>query len=175
MSEIEDCQKCVLGTLENNVKWGKSASIGTKFEVIFVLQSPKMNKTNIEEVQMLRNVCTEVGIKEEDYGILYMVKCSNIDNSPPNIEIILQCTEEHLVKELDKYKPRIIIAVGRVVSDYFGAHLGGSTRWKKSRVFSVYSPTAEKYNPQMKTRIIEMFKWIRDEIYNKNTMTKWSE
>lgn len=175
MSEIKSCQKCVLGNFDYNIRYGKATEIGTKFENIFVLQNPKMNKSDMTDVKILQDICNEVGIKEEDYGILFLVKCSNIDNSPPSAEIIHQCANEHLIKELEKFKPKIIIAVGKVVSDYFGVRLGGSGRWNKSRVFGVYSPTALKYNQELKSRILEQFKYVKNEIYNNNKITKWSE
>jgi len=59
------------------------------------------------------------GIPEEDIYITNVCKCRPPANRQPNMSEIKKCTSMRLVKEIEKLKPKLIVAVGATATRFF--------------------------------------------------------
>lgn len=185
--EMQQCEKCELGMLDVNKYsdgrngFGKLPTTGTKFDFVFVGQNPSINRFEFSAFcgrtsgDTFKELLEEAGIKFEDVAITNLVKCSTSNNSPPDQEIINVCMQNWLAKEIETMKPKMIIAMGRTVADFFGVKIGGFGRWNRIRVFGINHPAALKYDPAMKPKMLEMLKVVKNEIYSGIKLTKWTE
>ncbi|MBZ4649282.1 uracil-DNA glycosylase family protein [Thermosipho sp. (in: thermotogales)] len=146
------CKKCKdLIKMSCNIYDGKSNgplrgggdSINCK--VMFVGQNPSYRRFENTNCAFsggfgddFRKLLDEVGIKEHIF-ITNIVKCSTLNNSKPDLNIINNC-EEYLLSELEIIKPEIIVPMGQCSVSYFNGTIGKLTNFKNYKVFSIYHP-----------------------------------
>jgi len=68
--------------------------------------------------KLLRTWIDILGLKKSQYAITNVVKCRPVNNRTPTHEEINAC-KVHLIDEIRRLSPKIIIAVGKVSRDFF--------------------------------------------------------
>jgi uracil-DNA glycosylase family 4 len=186
-NNMQFCEKCELGILPVNQYtdgkdgYGKLPITGENFEYVFIGQNPSINRYEFSAFcgrtsgDTFKELCEKAGIKFEDIAIMNLVKCSTANNAPPDQEVILACTKEWLTKEIQLMKPKLVIAMGKTVCDFFGVKIGGFGRWNRIRVFGIYHPAMLKYDPSKEPVMLEMLKIVKKEMYDNVKITDWLE
>ena len=118
---IIHCQKCALSQRRKNAVPGEG-NLGA--ELMFVGEAPGHD----EDIQgrpfvgkagqILTKIINAMQFKREDVYITNVVKCRPPDNRNPSREEIEKC-QEYLLEQLEMIKPRVIVTLGKVATDFF--------------------------------------------------------
>jgi len=118
---IIQCQKCALSQRRKNAVPGEG-NFGA--ELMFVGEAPGHD----EDIQgrpfvgragqLLTKIINAMEFKREDVYITNVVKCRPPDNRNPHREEIEKC-QKYLLEQLEMIKPRVIVTLGKVATDFF--------------------------------------------------------
>lgn len=132
---ITSCFKCSLAANRKNIVYG----IGSIPNQIMIIGEAPGNKEDTLGLPFVgksgvffRSHLKRIGL--ENAYITNMVKCRPINNATPNPENITICTKYFLNKELNAVKPKFIITVGKVATNFF---IDGSMIQLSGNVYSI--------------------------------------
>ena len=126
---ILHCEKCELSQARRNAVPGEG-NLGT--ELVFVGEAPGRDE-DIEgrpfvgkAGQLLTKIINAMHFKREDVYITNVVKCRPPDNRTPHRGEIEKC-KGYLLEQLEIIKPRVIVTLGKVATDFFVRSTSGMT------------------------------------------------
>ncbi len=170
--KVISCVKCGLSKSRTNAVPGKG---NPKAEILFIGEAPGRN----EDIQgepfvgsagkILSEALAYAGISRDDVFITNIVKCRPPQNRLPLAEEKDACSE-HLVKELEIIKPKIICILGNTA---YNSLLGGDSITKNrgkliekngQRYFLTIHPAAAIYNPELKDVLKNDIKALADNL-----------
>ena len=115
------CQKCRLSQGRTNAVPGEGS---LEADLMFVGEAPGRD----EDIQgrpfvgragqLLTKIISAMKFNREDVYITNVVKCRPPNNRNPNKEEIETC-KNYLLEQIEMIKPRAIVALGRVATDFF--------------------------------------------------------
>lgn len=118
---IIHCQKCPLSQGRTNAVPGEGS---VEAELMFVGEAPGRD----EDIQgkpfvgragqLLTKIINAMEFKREDVYITNLIKCRPPENRTPYKEEIEKC-QDYLLEQLKFVKPRVVVALGKVASDFF--------------------------------------------------------
>lgn len=118
---ILKCQKCPLSQGRTNAVPGEGS---LETELMFIGEAPGRD----EDVQgrpfvgkagqLLTKIIGAMKFNREDVYITNVVKCRPPNNRNPNKEEIETC-QDYLLEQIEMIKPKAIVALGRVATDFF--------------------------------------------------------
>jgi uracil-DNA glycosylase family 4 len=118
---ILKCQKCVLSRGRTNAVPGEG-NLGA--DLMFVGEAPGRD----EDIQgrpfvgragqLLTKIISAMKFERKDIFITNVVKCRPPNNRNPNKEEIETC-KHYLLEQIEMIKPGVIVALGRVATDFF--------------------------------------------------------
>jgi len=114
--EVRACRKCGLCKTRNNVVFGSGSP---EAKLMFIGEGPghEEDMQGLPFVgrsgELLTKIIEAMGIKRKDAYIANIVKCRPPDNRNPLPTEMLAC-EEHLLRQIDIIKPKIICTLGKV-------------------------------------------------------------
>lgn len=118
---IIHCQKCPLSQGRTNAVPGEGS---LEAELMFVGEAPGRD----EDIQgrpfvgragqLLTKIINAMEFKREDVYITNVIKCRPPENRTPSKEEIKKC-QDYLFEQLELFKPRVVVALGKVASDFF--------------------------------------------------------
>ena len=156
--KVISCVKCSLSRSRTNAVPGKG---NPKAEILFIGEAPGRNEDLQGEPfvgsagKILSEALGYAGISRDDVFITNVVKCRPPENRLPLVEEKDACSE-HLSKELEIIKPKIICILGNTA---YNSLLGGDSITKnRGRLiekngqyyFLSIHPAAAIYNPELK-------------------------
>jgi DNA polymerase len=118
---IIHCQKCPLSKGRTNAVPGEG---NLEAELMFVGEAPgrdedAQGKPFVGRAgQLLTKIISAMKFKREDVYITNIVKCRPPENRTPNKEEIEKC-KSYLLEQLDLLKPKVVVALGKVATDFF--------------------------------------------------------
>jgi len=118
---IIHCQKCPLSKGRTNAVPGEG---NLEAELMFVGEAPgrdedAQGKPFVGRAgQLLTRIIIAMKFNREDVYITNVVKCRPPENRTPNKEEIGKC-KGYLLEQLDLLKPKVVVALGKVASDFF--------------------------------------------------------
>lgn len=170
--KVISCVKCGLSKSRTNAVPGKG---NPNAEILFIGEAPGRN----EDIQgepfvgsagkILSEALAYAGISRDDVFITNIVKCRPPQNRLPLAEEKDACSE-HLVKELEIIKPKIICILGNTA---YNSLLGGDSITKNrgkliekngQRYFLTIHPAAAIYNPELKDVLKNDIKALADNL-----------
>ncbi|MBN2478316.1 uracil-DNA glycosylase [Candidatus Micrarchaeota archaeon] len=119
---IRRCRKCPLYAGRTNPVPGEG---DPKARIMLVGEAPgaKEDETGRPFVgasgKILRQTLEGVGIKEKEVFIGNIVKCRPPGNRNPHSSEVEICTSNYLEKQIKAIKPRVIVPLGNVPTNYF--------------------------------------------------------
>ncbi|MBE0460330.1 MAG: uracil-DNA glycosylase [Candidatus Aminicenantes bacterium] len=118
---ILHCQKCPLSLTRKNAVPGEG---NINADLMFVGEAPGRD----EDIQgrpfvgkagqLLTKIINAMKFTREEVYITNVVKCRPPDNRTPNKDEINQC-KEYLMEQIAMIKPKVIVSLGKVATDYF--------------------------------------------------------
>jgi len=118
---ILHCQKCPLSLTRKNAVPGEG---NINADLMFVGEAPGRD----EDIrgrpfvgkagQLLTKIINAMEFTREEVYITNVVKCRPPDNRTPNKDEINQC-KEYLMEQIAMIKPKVIVCLGKVATDYF--------------------------------------------------------
>lgn len=118
---IIHCQKCPLSQGRTNAVPGEGS---VEAELMFVGEAPGRD----EDIQgkpfvgragqLLTKIINAMEFKREDVYITNVIKCRPPENRTPYKEEIEKC-QDYLLEQLKFVKPRVVVTLGKVASDFF--------------------------------------------------------
>jgi DNA polymerase len=118
---ILKCQKCTLSQGRTNAVPGEGS---LEAELMFVGEAPGRDEDLQGRPfvgragQLLTKIIGAMKFNREDVYITNVVKCRPPNNRNPNKEEIETC-KNYLLEQIEMIKPRAIVALGRVATDFF--------------------------------------------------------
>jgi len=118
---IIHCQKCALSQRRKNAVPGEG-NLGA--ELVFVGEAPGHDEDIQGQPfvgragQLLTKIINAMQFKREDVYITNVIKCRPPDNRTPHKDEIEKC-QSYLLEQLEMIKPRIIVTLGKVATDFF--------------------------------------------------------
>jgi len=118
---IIHCQRCPLSKGRTNAVPGEG---NLEAELMFVGEAPgrdedAQGKPFVGRAgQLLTRIIIAMKFNREDVYITNVVKCRPPENRTPNKEEIEKC-KGYLLEQLDLLKPKVVVALGKVASDFF--------------------------------------------------------
>ena len=118
---ILKCQKCTLSQGRKNAVPGEGS---LEAELMFVGEAPGRDEDLQGRPfvgragQLLTKIIGAMKFNREDVYITNVVKCRPPKNRNPNKEEIETC-KNYLLEQIEMIKPRAIVALGRVATDFF--------------------------------------------------------
>lgn len=115
------CQKCTLSQGRTNAVPGEGS---LEAELMFVGEAPGRDEDLQGRPfvgragQLLTKIISAMKFNREDVYITNVVKCRPPNNRNPNKEEIETC-KNYLLEQIETIKPRAIVALGRVATDFF--------------------------------------------------------
>lgn len=120
--------------------------------------------------QLLTKIIESIGLKRKDVYICNILKCRPPNNRNPFPTEILAC-EDHLVRQLDIIKPKIICALGKFASQTLlrdqtpiSKLRGKFFDYKSIKLIPTFHPAYLLRNPQDKRLVWEDMKKIKREL-----------
>ncbi len=118
---ILNCQQCALSQGRTNAVPGEGI---LETELMFVGEAPGCE----EDIkgrpfvgragQLLTRIINAMQFNREDVYITNVVKCRPPKNRNPNKEEVETC-KSYLLEQIEMIKPRVIVALGKVATDFF--------------------------------------------------------
>jgi len=119
--EILNCQKCPLYRERKNAVPGEGNS---EAELMFVGEAPgrdedvQGNPFVGKAGQLLTKIINAMNFQRKDVFITNVVKCRPPNNRTPYRKEMELC-QPYLLEQIDMIKPRVIVALGKVATDFF--------------------------------------------------------
>jgi len=170
--KVISCVKCGLSKSRTNAVPGKG---NPKAEILFIGEAPGRNEDLKGEPfvgsagKILSEALDYAGISRDDVFITNVVKCRPPQNRLPLAEEKDACSE-HLAKELEIIKPKIICILGNTA---YNSLLGGDSITKNrgkliekngQHYFLTIHPAAAIYNPELKDVLKNDIKALADNL-----------
>lgn len=170
--KVISCVKCGLSKSRTNAVPGKG---NPKAEILFIGEAPGRNEDLQGEPfvgsagKILSEALAYAGISRDDVFITNVVKCRPPENRLPLVEEKDACSE-HLAKELEIIKPKIICILGNTA---YNSLLGGDSITKNrgkliekngQHYFLTIHPAATIYNPELKDVLKNDIKALADNL-----------
>ena len=170
--KVISCVKCGLSKSRTNAVPGKG---NPKAEILFIGEAPGRNEDLKGEPfvgsagKILSEALDYAGISRDDVFITNVVKCRPPQNRLPLVEEKDACSE-HLAKELEIIKPKIICILGNTA---YNSLLGGDSITKNrgkliekngQHYFLTIHPAAAIYNPELKDVLKNDIKALADNL-----------
>jgi DNA polymerase len=171
ISDIKKCEKCELCKTRTQAVPGDG---NLKAEIIIVGEAPGKNE-DIKGVpfvgragKILDEMLLKIGLERKDIYITNIVKCRPPENRDPTPNEKKICSE-HLDKQIEKMKPKVIVSLGRHSGKYLFEKYGlefpgiGEAHGKSFKtesglvLFPIYHPAAAIYNQKLKKDLEEDF------------------
>jgi DNA polymerase len=171
-SKVISCVKCNLSKSRTNAVPGKG---NPKAEILFIGEAPGRNEDVKGEPfvgpagKILSEALEYAGLSRNEVYITNVVKCRPPNNRLPFQEEKDSC-HEHLLKELEIIRPKIICILGNTA---YASLLGGSSITKnRGKIiekndqvyFLTIHPAAAIYNPQLKSVLKDDMKILANAI-----------
>jgi DNA polymerase len=118
---VIQCQKCPLSKGRINAVPGEGS---LEAELMFVGEAPGREEDNQGKPfvgkagQLLTKIINAMEFKREDVYITNVIKCRPPENRTPRKEEIEKC-QDYLLEQLELVKPRVVVTLGKVASDFF--------------------------------------------------------
>lgn len=182
IENIRKCEKCDLCKTRTQAVPGDG---NLKAEIIIVGEAPGKN----EDIQgrpfvgragkLLDEMLNKIGLERKDVYITNIVKCRPPENRDPTPEEKKTCSE-HLDKQIEKMKPKVIVCLGRHSAGYLfekyeiefpgiGEAHGKTYKNKKGiTLFPIYHPAAAIYNQKLKSDLEQDFRNLAEILKNKH-------
>ena len=175
---IENCQKCSLYKLRNNLVFGAG---NPDAELMLIGEAPGRE----EDLQgkpfvgaagrLLTEALGRVGLSRADVYIANILKCRPPGNRNPQPEEIKVCFP-YLERQIEIIKPKLICTMGNFASQLLLKTSQGITRirgkiqWYKENtsVIPIFHPAACIYKPGWERDFLEDLKMVRDELKKRN-------
>lgn len=115
---VSGCQKCSLGRTRTRAVFGEG---NPNADVMFIGEAPGADEDRIGEPfvgragQLLTKILAAINFTREEVFIANILKCRPPNNRNPLAEEVEQC-EPYLIAQIERIKPRIICALGRVAA-----------------------------------------------------------
>ncbi len=119
--QILHCQKCPLSQTRKNAVPGEG-NPGT--ELMFIGEAPGRD----EDIQgrpfvgkagqLLTKIINAMDFQRDEVYITNIVKCRPPENRTPHVDEIQMC-QEYLLLQLEMIKPRVVVTLGKVATDFF--------------------------------------------------------
>ena len=170
--KVISCVKCSLSKSRTNAVPGKG---NPEAEIFFIGEAPGRNEDLKGEPfvgsagKILSEALDYAGISRDDVFITNVVKCRPPENRLPLLEEKDACSE-HLSKELEIIKPKIICILGNTA---YNSLLGGDSITKNrgkiiekngQKYFLTIHPAAAIYNPELKDVLKNDIKALADNL-----------
>jgi len=171
INDIKKCEKCELCKTRTQAVPGDG---NLKAEIIIVGEAPGKNE-DIKGVpfvgragKILDEMLLKIGLERKDIYITNIVKCRPPENRDPTPNEKKICSE-HLDKQIEKMKPKVIVSLGRHSGKYLFEKYGlefpgiGEAHGKSFKtesglvLFPIYHPAAAIYNQKLKKDLEEDF------------------
>ncbi len=171
------CKACSLWRFRKKIVFGEGSE---KAKIMFIGLGPGRQE-NLQgrpfvgpAGKLLDSLLSLAGLKREELYITNVVKCFPPNNSPSK-EQAKTCTKLYLERQLTLIKPKILITLGNLASDWSFAKfsLGFQSMQKvHGKIFEVngnavkflipmYHPAAALRNPRLRKILVEDWKGIR--------------
>lgn len=175
---IENCQKCSLHKLRNNLVFGAG---NPDAELMLIGEAPGRE----EDLQgkpfvgaagrLLTEALGRVGLSRADVYIANILKCRPPGNRNPQPEEIKVCFP-YLERQIEIIKPKLMCTMGNFASQLLLNTSQGITRirgkiqWYKENtsVIPIFHPAACIYKPGWERDFLEDLKMVRDELKKRN-------
>ena len=119
--KIIHCQKCALSQRRKNAVPGEG-NLGA--ELMFIGEAPGHDEDIQGQPfvgragQLLTKIINAMQFKREDVYITNVIKCRPPDNRNPHKDEIEKC-QSYLLEQLEMIKPRAVVTLGKVATDFF--------------------------------------------------------
>jgi len=175
---IQNCQKCSLHKLRNNLVFGAG---NADAELMLIGEAPGRE----EDLQgkpfvgaagrLLTEALGRVGLSRADVYIANILKCRPPGNRNPQPEEIEVCFP-YLERQIEIIKPKLMCTMGNFASQLLLNTSQGITRirgkiqWYKENtsVIPIFHPAACIYKPGWERDFLEDLKMVRDELKKRN-------
>lgn len=162
-----ECNKCPLHKTRKHVVVGTGPTRKVKW--MFVGEAPGQTEDESglpfagKAGEELNDIFEEVGINREEVYITNIVKCRPPDNRKPTTREVSTCTM-HLILQVRKINPEIIVAVGNTALAYFVSSKERISKCRgkllKSRmvrqpIYPIIHPAAVFRTPEYRDMIVE--------------------
>ena len=169
--QAKECHLCALSKTRDKVVFGEG-SFSAK--IMFVGDIPSNSDDSTGKVftgrtgdlltKMLENV---LGLTRSEVYITNVLKCKALDNQSPSPAHAHTC-HPYLLKEIDLLKPKIIVALGQMASEYLTGDdsavtdIRGTVYEKESYiVIPTFHPSYLLRNPSAKKEVFEDLKKVK--------------
>jgi len=169
--EINQCQKCALGSTRTHFVFGSG---NPHADLMLIGEAPGRDedlqgKPFVGRAgQLLTLMLQAIGLRREDVYIANVLKCRPPNNRDPLPEEIAKC-EPYLLRQIELIEPRLIVALGRIASASLlrtnlalGKLREEIHRYNEVPLIVTYHPAALLRNPQMKRNAWEDLKKVSD-------------
>ena len=175
---IQNCQKCSLHKLRNNLVFGAG---NPDAELMLIGEAPGRE----EDLQgkpfvgaagrLLTEALGRVGLSRADVYIANILKCRPPGNRNPQPEEIEVCFP-YLERQIEIIKPKLICTMGNFASQLLLktsqgiTHIRGKIQWYKesTSVIPIFHPAACIYKPGWERDFLEDLKMVHDELKKRN-------
>jgi len=175
---MENCQKCSLHKLRNNLVFGAG---NPDAELMLIGEAPGRE----EDLQgkpfvgaagrLLTEALGRVGLSRADVYIANILKCRPPGNRNPQPEEIEVCFP-YLERQIEIIKPKLICTMGNFASQLLLktsqgiTHIRGKIQWYKDNtsVIPIFHPAACIYKPGWERTFLEDLKMVRDKLKKRN-------
>ena len=168
--EIKNCNKCkLIESCTQTVGWhGNPESplwfVGEAPGYYEDLQGiPLVGKSG----QLLNKMLRNIGLGRDQVNTTNIVKCRPLNNRTPVKSEADFCAQEWLEKEIELFRPKVIVALGAVAMKYFGdenmkiSKLAGTTfEYKGIKIIPVFHPSyiLRQHSEELEKRVTEQIK-----------------
>lgn len=172
-ARVSNCKGCGLHKTRQNTVFG-SGSINAR--LMFIGEAPGSDE-DIQGLpfvgragQLLTKIIEAMGIKRGDVYIANVLKCRPPGNRPPLPTEVLAC-EEHLKKQIDLIRPKVICALGKFAAqtllrtdEPIGSLRGHFREYNGIKLMPTFHPAYLLRNPQDKRLVWNDMKKIAYEL-----------
>ncbi len=170
-NQINQCQKCSLGGMRNNIVFGVGDSNAS---LLLVGEAPGEQEDIKGEPfvgragKLLDKILLAINrSREKDVYICNVLKCRPPENRNPLPNEVKEC-EPYLIHQINLIKPKLIVALGRVagmtllnVDNSLKSMRGVIHDYNGTPLIVTYHPAALLRNSNWKPEAWKDFKWIR--------------
>lgn len=179
--EIQNCKLCELHLTRLNPVIGEG-NINTSLVLIGEAPGKKEDENGIPFVgsagKLLNKMLEQTGFKRIDFYITNVVKCRPPNNRRPSSHELKNCIQ-HLEKQLQIIKPKIVVPLGNIASrllmDFFelekanigsihGKKFSVEASWGTMNIFPLYHPAGLLYNRRLEKLMVEDLKTLKKSI-----------